>query len=49
MPMNSPELLRLLEDIPKGAEAMITRVLHIVTEKGKLQVPIFKILLYIVY
>lgn len=47
--MNSPELLRLLEDIPKGAEAMITRILHIVTEKGKLQVSLFEISLYIVY
>lgn len=37
MPMNSPEIFRLLEDIPKGAEAMVTRVLHIVTEKGKFQ------------
>uniref|UniRef100_A0A2S2QQH0 Symplekin n=1 Tax=Sipha flava TaxID=143950 RepID=A0A2S2QQH0_9HEMI len=36
MSMNSPELFRLLEDMPKGAETMITRVLHIVTEKGKL-------------
>lgn len=38
MSMNSPEMFRLLEDIPKGAETMITRVLHIVTEKGKLLV-----------
>lgn len=44
MAINSPELLRLLEDIPKGAEAMITRILHIVTEKGKLQISIFDIL-----
>lgn len=36
MSMNSPEMFRLLEDMPKGAETMITRVLHIVTEKGKL-------------
>jgi len=36
MSMNSPEMYRLLEDIPKGAEAMIIRVMHIVTEKGKL-------------
>lgn len=35
MPVNSPEMFRLLEDIPKGAEAIIIRVLHIVTEKGK--------------
>lgn len=34
MSMNSPEMFRLLEDLPKGAEAMIVRVLHIVTEKG---------------
>lgn len=33
--MNSPEIFRLLEDLPKGAEAMIVRLLHIVTEKGK--------------
>lgn len=35
MPTNSPEMFRLLEDMPKGAEAMIIRILHIVTEKGK--------------
>lgn len=35
MSMNSPEMFRLLEDLPKGAEAMIIRVLHIITEKGK--------------
>jgi len=35
MPMNSAEMFRLLEDIPKGSEAMITRVLHTITEKGK--------------
>lgn len=35
MSINSPEIFRLLEDLPKGAEAMIVRVLHIVTEKGK--------------
>lgn len=35
MPMNSSEMFRLLEDIPKGSEAMITRVLHTITEKGK--------------
>lgn len=41
MSMNSPELYRLLEDLPKGAEAMIVRVLHIVTEKGNLLVFIY--------
>lgn len=35
MPMNSAEMFRLLEDIPKGSEAMITRVLHTITEKGE--------------
>lgn len=35
MPMNSVEMFRLLEDIPKGSEAMITRVLHTITEKGE--------------
>lgn len=35
MPMNSAELFRLLDDIPKGSETMITRVLHTVTEKGE--------------
>jgi len=35
MPMNSAEMFRLLEEIPKGSEAMITRVLHTITEKGE--------------
>ncbi|VVC29902.1 Armadillo-type fold,Symplekin C-terminal,Symplekin/Pta1, N-terminal,Armadillo-like [Cinara cedri] len=33
IPMNSAEIFRLLEDLPKGAEAMIIRILHILTEK----------------
>lgn len=45
--MNSPEIFRLLEDLPKGAEAMIVRLLHIVTEKGKYLIfIILKSLLY---
>lgn len=44
--MNSPEIFRLLEDLPKGAEAMIVRLLHIVTEKGKYL--IFIILVFII-
>jgi len=40
--MNSPEIYRLLEDIPKGAEAMIIRVMHIITEKGELLIYIYK-------
>jgi len=45
--MNSPEMYRLLEDIPKGAEAMIIRVMHIVTEKGELLIYIYKYNLFI--
>ena len=32
--MNSPELLRLVENCPGGAETLVTRVLHIVTDKN---------------
>ena len=32
--MNSPELLRLVENCPTGAETLVTRVLHIVTDKN---------------
>ncbi|XP_047132295.1 symplekin isoform X1 [Hydra vulgaris] len=32
--MNSPELLRLVENCPTGAETLVTRVLHIVTDKS---------------
>lgn len=32
--MNSPELLRLVEHCPTGAETLVTRVLHIVTDKS---------------
>jgi len=35
--MNSPELLLLVEKCPAGAETLVTRVLHIVTDKSKLQ------------
>jgi symplekin len=34
MGMESPELLRLVEDCPKGAETLVTRVIHILTEKS---------------
>ena len=34
--MNSPELLRLVENCPTGAETLVTRVLHIVTDKSML-------------
>lgn len=32
--MNSPELLRLVENCPTGAETLVTRVLRIVTDKN---------------
>ena len=34
MGMDSPELLLLVENCPKGAETFITRVIHILTDKG---------------
>lgn len=34
MGMNSPELLSLVEQCPKGAETLVTRVIHILTDKG---------------
>jgi symplekin len=35
MGMNSPELLKLVENCPKGAETLVTRIIHILTEQGK--------------
>eukprot|EP00794_Sanderia_malayensis_P020260 gene20260-22245_t len=32
--MNSPELLKLVENCPSGAETLITRILHIITDKN---------------
>ena len=32
--MDSKELLKLVETCPSGAETLITRILHIITEKG---------------
>lgn len=34
MGMNSPELLKLVENCPKGAETLVTRIIHILTEQG---------------
>ena len=34
MGMSSPELLLLVENCPKGAETLVTRMLHILTDKG---------------
>ena len=36
MGMHSPELISLVDNCPKGAETLITRVIHILTENGKL-------------
>ncbi|KAK6625071.1 hypothetical protein RUM43_005362 [Polyplax serrata] len=33
MGMNSPELLLLVEQCPKGAETLVTRVIHVLTDK----------------
>lgn len=33
MGMDSPQLLRLVEECPKGAETLVTRVIHILTDK----------------
>lgn len=36
MGMDSPELLLLVENCPKGAETLVTRMLHILTDKGNI-------------
>ena len=36
MGMHSPELLLLVENCPKGAETLVTRIIHILTDKSKL-------------
>ena len=35
MGMHSPELLLLVENCPKGAETLVTRIIHILTDKSK--------------
>jgi len=35
MGMDSPELMKLLDTFPKGAETLVTRVIHILTDKSK--------------
>lgn len=34
MGMESPQLMALVEECPKGAETLITRVIQILTDKG---------------
>lgn len=33
--MDSPELLKLVEECPKGSETLVTRLIHILTDKCK--------------
>lgn len=33
--MQSPELLKLVEECPKGAETLVTRMLHILTDMSE--------------
>ena len=35
MGVDSPQLLTLVEQCPKGAETLVTRVIHILTDKSK--------------
>lgn len=35
MGMDSEELLKLVEECPKGSETLVTRVIHILTDKGQ--------------
>lgn len=39
--MSSPDLLLLVENCPKGAETLVTRCLHILTDKGTVCVGVF--------
>lgn len=34
MGMHSPELLSLVETCPRGAETLVTRIVHLLTEKS---------------
>lgn len=31
--MDSPDFLKLVEECPKGAETLVTRVIHVLTDK----------------
>jgi hypothetical protein len=42
MGMTSPEILKLIQSCPKGAEALVLHIVHILTEQSKLR----KIFLY---
>jgi symplekin len=34
MGIDPPELMKLLDSFPKGAETLITRIIHILTDKS---------------
>jgi hypothetical protein len=36
MGMESKDLLKLVEDCPKGSETLVTRIIHILTDKDKM-------------
>jgi len=36
MGLDSPELMKLVDTFPKGSETLITRIIHILTDKRKL-------------
>lgn len=40
MGMHSPQLLRLVEECPKGSETLVTRIIHILTDKSKFYINI---------
>lgn len=44
--MGSPQLLALVENCPKGSETLVTRIIHILTEKCMLSLLIDKIYLF---
>lgn len=35
MGQGSEELLKLLEECPQGAESLVARIVHLLTERGK--------------
>ena len=35
MGMESKEVLKLVEECPKGSETLVTRIIHILTDKGE--------------
>ena len=46
--MNSIELLKLVEECPSGAETLVTRILHIITDKGNLEIYVKVYILYLI-